>query len=107
MGKFPKKSPKWIQVRFCTGYVEVITGKLEPHLNHVLHNSLILNVFNILHQKKEVWYSIRCILIEAWIDILKQAKTVFLIDQPWKQGKETDLSLVTYLPYNISRVVIR
>ena len=54
MGKFPKKSPKLIQVRFCTGYVEVITGKLEPDLNNVLRNSFILNVFNILHRKIEV-----------------------------------------------------
>ena len=38
-----KISLKRIQVRFCTGYVEVITEKLEPHLNHVLLNSLIIN----------------------------------------------------------------
>ena len=42
LGKFPKISLKRIQVRFSTGYVEVITEKLEPHLNHV-------NEFNILH----------------------------------------------------------
>ena len=48
---FPKISLKRIQVRFCTGYVEVITEKLEPYLNHVPHNSLIINEFNILHRE--------------------------------------------------------
>ena len=51
LGKFPKISLKRIQVRFSTGYVEVITEKLEPHLNHVPRNSLIINEFNILHRK--------------------------------------------------------
>lgn len=46
-----KISPKRIQVRFSTGYVEVITEILEPHLNHVLCNSLIINEFDILHRE--------------------------------------------------------
>ena len=48
---FPKISLKRIQVRFCTGYVEVITEKLEPHLNHTPRNKLIINEFNILHRE--------------------------------------------------------
>ena len=32
--KFPKILLMSIQVRFCTGYVEVITVGFEPHLNH-------------------------------------------------------------------------
>ena len=51
LGKFPKTSLKKIQVRFCTGYVEVITEKLEPHLNHAPRNSLIINEFNILYRE--------------------------------------------------------
>ena len=31
--------------------MEVNTGEFEPHLNHVLRNSLIINVFNILHRE--------------------------------------------------------
>ena len=33
LGKFPKISPEKNQVRFCTGYVEVIAVRFEPHLN--------------------------------------------------------------------------
>ena len=51
LGKFPKISPKTTQVRFCTGYVEVITIKFEPHLNHASCNLLIINEFNILHRQ--------------------------------------------------------
>ena len=51
LGKFPKTSLKKIQVRFCTGYVEVITEKLEQRLNHVPRNSLIINEFNTPHRK--------------------------------------------------------
>ena len=51
LGKFPKISPERIQVRFSTDYVEVITEEFEPHLNHVLRNSLIINGFNILHRE--------------------------------------------------------
>ena len=46
-----KISPKRIQVRFSTGYVEVITEEFEPHLNHVSRNSLNINKFNILHRE--------------------------------------------------------
>ena len=53
LDKFPKISPERIQVRFSTGYVEVITVKFEPHLNHALRNSLITNEFNILHRQVE------------------------------------------------------
>ena len=38
LGMFPKISPKKNQVRYCTGYVEVITKRLEPHLNHAPRN---------------------------------------------------------------------
>jgi len=31
--------------------VEVITKRLEPHLNHALRNQLIINIFNILHRE--------------------------------------------------------
>ena len=48
---FPKISPKSFQLRFSTGYVEVITGRFEPHLNHELLKSLIINKFTILHRK--------------------------------------------------------
>ena len=41
-------------VRFSTGYVEVITEKLEPHLNYVPRNSLIINEFNILHREIKI-----------------------------------------------------
>ena len=53
-GMIPKISPERIQVRFSTGYVEGITEKLEPHLNHVPRNSLIINEFNILHREIKV-----------------------------------------------------
>ena len=48
---FPKISPKSFQLRFSTGYVEVITGRFEPHLNHELLKSLIINKFTILHRE--------------------------------------------------------
>ena len=48
---FPKISPKSFQLRFSTGYVEVITGRFEPHLNHELLKSLIINKYTILHRK--------------------------------------------------------
>ena len=52
--KFPKISPEKNQVRFCTDYVEVITKRLEPYLNHVPRNQLIINVFNGLHREVKV-----------------------------------------------------
>ena len=58
LGKFPKISPERIQVRFSTGYVEVITEKLEPHLNHVSRNLLNINKFNILHREITIWVSL-------------------------------------------------
>ena len=48
---FPKISPKSFQLRFSTGYVEVITGRFEPHLNHELLKSLIINKYTILHRE--------------------------------------------------------
>ena len=55
IGKFLKISTERIQVRFYTGYVEVITDKLEPHLNHVPRNPLIINVFKTLHRQINVY----------------------------------------------------
>ena len=54
LGKFLKISLKRIQVRYCTSHVEVNTERFEPHLNHVLCNSLIINEFNILHREIKV-----------------------------------------------------
>ena len=68
LGKFPKIALKRIQVRFSTGYVEVITEKLEPHLNHVPRNSLIINEFNILRRKVD----------SAWESDFLQRKAYYL-----------------------------
>ena len=51
LGMFPKISLERIQVRFCTGYVEVGTEDFEPHLNHAPYNSLIINEFIIPHRQ--------------------------------------------------------
>ena len=53
MNLFLKILLKIIQVRFSTGYVEVNTEWFEPHLNHELCNSLIVNEFKNLHRQIE------------------------------------------------------
>ena len=77
LGKFPKISPERIQVRFSTGYVEVITGKFEPLLNHVPRNSLIINEFNILHREVK----------SAYKQFTSITKPLYLFDNQLKTAK--------------------
>jgi hypothetical protein len=77
---FPKISPKSFQLRFSTGYVEVITGRFEPHLNHELLKSLIINKYTILHREIKSAY-------KQYPSIIK---LIYLLDNQPKTKKSTD-----------------
>ena len=77
LGKFPKISPERIQVRFSTGYVEVITEEFEPHLNHVSCNSLNISKFNSLHREVK----------SAYKQYTSITKPLYLFDSQQKTAK--------------------